>query len=163
MERWLAFVLLLCLARADAFCPSVTVPRPGARSFASRPHPLLRECHDGALQLQLCKLAQRGLSVEIRMLGRDDEDGMGENDEAFALGELASRIREIEAAQARSVEELAQGVQLRAKELREADELEAQILSGSSKDTPVSLPVVVFDALLPNQRLEGSTDDPTFW
>ena len=59
MERWLAFVLLLCLARADAFCPSVTVPRPGARSFASRPHPLLRECHDGALQLQLCKLAQR--------------------------------------------------------------------------------------------------------
>lgn len=155
-------MLLLCsVARADAFCLSVAVPRPGVRSFASRtndlaglPHPLLRECHDGAI-----KLAHRGL----RMLGRDGEDGTGEDDEAFALGELASRIREIEAAKARSVEELAEGVQLRAKELREADELEAKILSGSSKDTPVSLPVVVFDALLPNQVLEGSTDDPTFW
>ena len=176
MERWHAlYVLLLCsLARADAFCPSVAVPLPRARSFASRhsdtaTHPrllasafltlTLRECHDGALQLQLCKPAQRGL----RMLGRDGEDGTGEDDEAFALGELASRIREIEAAKARSVEELAEGVQLRAKELREADELEAQILSGSRKDRPVSLPVVVFDALLPNQQLEGSTDDPTFW
>ena len=93
---------------------------------------------------------------------RSGEDQGSEGDDAFLLDELSRRIQDVEAAKAKSVEVLAEGVQLRAAQLREADELEAKLRSSTSKGTTIQLPVVVFDALLPNQRLEGSTDDPTF-
>jgi len=91
-------VLLLCsLARTDAFCPSIAPVRPGghcswAKGVASRLHPRLGD-------LAKCPMLPRGL----RALGPGGEEGdevvIGEgDDDEDVLGNLASRILEIEAA-----------------------------------------------------------------
>ncbi|KAL7491272.1 hypothetical protein ACHAWT_000671 [Skeletonema menzelii] len=51
------------------------------------------------------------------------------------------------------------GLQNRVNKIVEADELDTVM---SSKDAIVELPVVTLDALLPNQKLQGTTTDPTF-
>ena len=95
MERHLKSVLcvlLLCsLTRTDAFCPSITPVRPGghcswAKGVASRSH------------RRLCHLAKCPLQTLLRALGPGGEDRAGDDDDDDALGDLASRILEIEAA-----------------------------------------------------------------
>eukprot|EP00984_Skeletonema_dohrnii_P018715 scaffold8790_cov126-Skeletonema_dohrnii-CCMP3373.AAC.8 len=72
---------------------------------------------------------------------------------------LTQRIAEVQERESVFVS----GLQNRVKKIVEADELDTVM---SSKDANnniiVDLPVVCLDALLPNQRLQGSTTDPTF-
>jgi hypothetical protein len=51
------------------------------------------------------------------------------------------------------------GLQKRADNLAKAEAMEMLYDKG---DVVVNLPVICFDALLPGQRLQGSTTDPTF-
>ena len=144
----LLLVLLVLLTAVNAFCPAgAPVQTCLARAFALPPH-ICRKKNS----LQCRRWHQQ---YGLRALG--GEDGPGEDD-GLGMDELASRIQKIEDAKARSVEALAEGLQLRANELREAKETEELVI----RDKAANLPVVVFDALLPNQRLEGSTTDPTF-
>ena len=101
--------------------------------------------------------------------GSDDEPKEEQADFAFDMGDLSRRIRDLQEKEVEKREEnaekLAQGLQRRANEVRVADEMEARVMNSSSSTmdtTTVSLPVVAFDALLPRQRLTGSTEDPTF-
>jgi hypothetical protein len=75
----------------------------------------------------------------------------------FNLDELARRIDQLKTSQTEQTEALADGLSNRVKELQAARDIQTQIESGC-----VSLPVLSFDALLPGQRLEGSTQDETF-
>ena len=55
------------------------------------------------------------------------------------------------------------GLQRRVDKIVKADELDAAMsLKDENNNIIVDMPVVTMDALLPNQRLTGSTTDPTF-
>src|SRR5210317_484465 len=68
---------------------------------------------------------------------------------------LTKRIAEVQASESVFVS----GLQRRVDKIVKADELDAAM---SLKNIIVDMPVVTMDALLPNQRLTGSTTDPTF-
>jgi hypothetical protein len=90
LSKVLCLLLLCSLARTDAFCPSIAPVRPGghcswAKGVASRLHPRLGD-------LAKCPMQPRGL----RALSLGGEDGAGDDDDDDALGDLASRILEIE-------------------------------------------------------------------
>ena len=65
---------------------------------------------------------------------------------------LSDRIAQVE----QNESTLIAGLQKRAKAVAKADE------EFNKNNGVVELPVICLDALLPNQRLEGSTSDPTF-
>ena len=67
---------------------------------------------------------------------------------------LSDRIAQVE----QNESTLIAGLQKRAKAVAKADEE----FNSNGSNGVVELPVICFDALLPNQRLEGSTSDPTF-
>ncbi|KAL7536305.1 hypothetical protein ACHAXR_007069 [Thalassiosira sp. AJA248-18] len=75
---------------------------------------------------------------------------------------LSQRISQVEQSESSFVA----GLQRRVKSVAKAEEFDMTISNGSEEKSRepivVDLPVVCFDALLPNQRLSGSTTDPTF-
>jgi len=82
----------------------------------------------------------------------DDDD---EKTLSFNNKSLTQRIAELQASESVFVS----GLQRRVDKIVKADELDAAM---SLKNIIVDMPVVTMDALLPNQRLTGSTTDPTF-
>jgi hypothetical protein len=55
------------------------------------------------------------------------------------------------------------GLQRRVDKIVKADELDAAMsLKDENNNIIIDMPVVIMDALLPNQRLTGSTTYPTF-
>ncbi len=94
----------------------------------------------------------RGRAPALQNAADDD------NDEAFSKS-LMQRIAEVQESESVFVS----GLQNRVNKVVEADELDTLLLSKDENNiTIVDLPVVTMDALLPNQRLQGSTTDPTF-
>ena len=81
------------------------------------------------------------------------------NDESSFSESLSQRIVEVRESESAFVS----GLQNRVNKIVEADELDT-VMSSKDEDnnTIVELPVVTLDALLPNQKLQGSTTDPTF-
>ena len=87
-------------------------------------------------------------------MGTEDKDEEGINmDMTF----LAQRINELKSTEEKAGDALASGLSGRVKELQASQEMEQQLETGR-----VSLPVISFDALLPGQRLQGSTQDSSF-
>ena len=68
---------------------------------------------------------------------------------------LSKRIRDVQQTQ----ESFIDGIQKRVNIVSKSQEFDDELLRGSGT---VELPTICFDALLPNQRLSGSTTDPTF-
>ena len=87
----------------------------------------------------------------------DDND-----DSSSTSTSLSDRIAQVK----QNEESFISGLQKRVNSIARAEEFESSISYGknSTGGEPiiVDLPVVCFDALLPNQRLTGSTTDPTF-
>lgn len=95
----------------------------------------------------------RGRAPALRNAADDD------NDEISFNKSLMQRIAEVEESESVFVS----GLQNRVNKVVEADELDSVMLSkDASNNTIVDLPVLTLDALLPNQKLQGSTTDPTF-
>jgi hypothetical protein len=96
----------------------------------------------------------RALRQIISLRNTADDD-----DETSFSKSLTLRIAEVQESESLFVS----GLQNRVNKIVEADKLDTTM---SSKDANnniiVDLPVVTLDALLPNQRLTGSTTDPTF-
>ena len=111
------------------------------------------------------------ISRGLRSSASTSDDDPEEEKEGlvFNLDGLSRRIRDMEEQESEraevNAEKLAKSLQRRVKEVRVADAAEARVMRSFTTDTDstaVSLPVVAFDALLPGQRLTGSTEDPTF-
>jgi hypothetical protein len=85
-----------------------------------------------------------------------------DNDEktwSFNNKSLTKRITEVQASESVFVS----GLQRRVDKIVKADELDAAMsMKDENNNIIVDMPVVTMDALLPNQRLTGSTTDPTF-
>ena len=81
----------------------------------------------------------------------DDDD---EKTWSFNNKSLTQRIAEVQASESVFVS----GLQRRVDKIVKADELNAAM----NNNIIIDMPVVTMDALLPNQRLTGSTTDPTF-
>lgn len=82
-----------------------------------------------------------------------------DNDETSFSKSLTQRIAEVQESESLFVS----GLQKRVNKIVEADKLVTIMSSRDAKNNIiVDLPVVTLDALLPNQRLTGSTTDPTF-
>lgn len=79
------------------------------------------------------------------------------NDDEMLSSSLSERIRLLQEKEATQENRLS----MRIKGLQKAQELQ-EIVESSDEVEQVELPVVSFDSLLPKQRLEGRTDDPTF-
>ena len=81
----------------------------------------------------------------------DDESSFSES-----LSQRIAEVRESESA-------FVSGLQNRVNKIVEADELDTVMSTKDANNkTVVELPVVTLDALLPNQKLQGTTTDPTF-
>lgn len=132
---WLALASSCLSWRVSAFCPHLSLRCAGTRS--SR--------------------AQCGRASQLPVRA-EDKDG------EFGADALTRRIQEIQEAKAKSIDKLAEGLHQRADELRAADVIKALVLASpqSRNASAVRLPVIAFDALLPQQRLTGSTQDETF-
>lgn len=95
----------------------------------------------------------RGRAPALRNAADDD------NDEISFSKSLKQRIAEVQESESVFVS----GLQNRVNKVVEADELDSVMLSKDANNiTIVDLPVLTFDALLPNQKLQGTTTDPTF-
>lgn len=103
----------------------------------------------------------------------DDDDGTDNNnnddnndntDSPFDAEMLSNRIREVEQSESENLNEFTSGLQQRVRELQAAKAIEEELFDNNESNTSSSssLPVICFDALLPNQKLEGSTTDTTF-
>jgi hypothetical protein len=89
------------------------------------------------------------------LLRHDD----GEKTWSFNNKSLTQRIAEVKASESVFVS----GLQRRVDKIIQADDLDAAMsLKDENNNIIVDMPVVTMDALLPNQRLTGSTTDPTF-
>lgn len=75
----------------------------------------------------------------------------------FNMTGLNNRIKEVKKKESELSDTFTTGIYQRVQELKSSGIIEKEIETGC-----VSLPVLCFDALLPGQRMEGSTDDPTF-
>lgn len=90
---------------------------------------------------------------------RDDNTDGDEDDEKSFTQSLSERISQVEQNESYFVA----GLQRRVQSVTKAEEFDLSLISNNGNETNiVELPVVCFDALLPNQRLAGSTTDPTF-
>jgi hypothetical protein len=104
----------------------------------------------------------------------NENDGDGGDDGSqsslFDAKALSNRIKQVRDSESETTEIFASGLEQRVRELRSAKAIEEKIDSisngeandGNSSPPLLSLPVICFDALLPNQKLEGSTEDTTF-
>jgi hypothetical protein len=88
------------------------------------------------------------MSSRISMAGIKDDGALSSS--------LSERIRQLQEKEAAEENRLA----MRIKGLQKSQELQDMVESEEVQQ--VELPVVSFDSLLPKQRLEGRTDDPTF-
>lgn len=100
---------------------------------------------------------------------KEDDDANNNNDEDpfFDLEELSRRIGNIESNEKKASDIFTEGLKQRTRELEMAEEVERSILSPTDESTSkhaqlIKLPCIVFDALLPKQRLKGNTEDPVF-
>jgi hypothetical protein len=98
---------------------------------------------------------------------KDNEDtitnssSLSSSTDASMIGSLlAQRIQQLQDQQSKKDQATLQILHSRIQEVRASEQMNNQIFS----TTPqlVQLPVMTMDALLPKQRLEGRTDDPTF-
>ena len=87
--------------------------------------------------------------------GSDDEEKGAEG--TLDMGELARRINALSVVEAEKSATFEEGLRRRTRDVAAAEALDRSTL-----EPEAFLPVITFDALLPNQRLSGSTDDPTF-
>lgn len=110
-----------------------------------RVSPCIRHQHTSTI------LKQSNIEIFQDFDSYPNEESSTNNDE-FSKS-LSDRIAAVKEAQSNFV----RGLQKRVDTLAKAEELEVTMLSGV-----VDLPVICFDALLPGQRLSGSTTDPTF-
>ncbi len=109
---------------------------------------------------ELLPRSRTTLSVE----GKDGDDGSDETPAAFDADDLSKRIQKVKDSESEASNKFTSGLEQRVRELRSAEAIEEKF-DGDDKDSPsslLSLPVICFDAILPNQKLEGSTEDPTF-
>ena len=97
----------------------------------------------------------------------------GDQHDNFNAAELSSRINQLKRKESDDLEET---LSQRIKELSRSDSIQAEIDiyetskqdrdsmddHGSSSSLHLKLPVICFDAVLPNQKIEGRTDDSTF-
>ena len=74
------------------------------------------------------------------------------------MAELSRRISDLSESERQTSETFEQGLQRRVASVAASEQLEAKALSSGT----TNLPAIVFDQLLPNQRLTGRTTDPTF-
>lgn len=79
------------------------------------------------------------------------------NDENFNFVELSNRIKQIKKSESESGDRFTSGLHQRIQELQSANVIKEQFENGTS-----FLPFISLDALLPKQKLKGSTEDPTF-
>ena len=74
------------------------------------------------------------------------------------MAELSRRISDLSESERQTSKTFEQGLQRRVASVAASEQLEAKALSSGT----TNLPAIVFDQLLPNQRLTGRTTDPTF-
>ena len=90
---------------------------------------------------------------------KNTADDNNEKTWSFNNKSLTQRIAEVHASESVFVS----GLQRRVDKIVKADELDAAMsMKDENNNIIVDMPVVTMDALLPNQRLTGSTTDPTF-
>ena len=119
------------------------------------------------LQLIICSSAIASWQVDADasllftscLKRKNTADDDGEKTWSFNNKSLTQRIAEVQASESVFVS----GLQRRVDKIVKADELDAAMsLKDENNNIIVDMPVVTMDALLPNQRLTGSTTDPTF-
>ena len=170
------FIILLGLT-ASCLLPGLSTAF-SSNGMPIEPAPLLNARRRPPRSIELAPLstARRrppcfSMSRGLRSSASTSDDDPEEEQEGlvFKLDGLSRRIRDVEEEESEraevNAEKLAKSLQRRVKEVRVADAAEARVMRSFSTDTDstaVSLPVVAFDALLPGQRLTGSTEDPTF-
>ena len=109
---------------------------------------------------QKLTISSRKSKILVQMSSDNDldeqygEEGKNENDVDSNMDVLSKRIGDLEG-KSQSFEE---GLLRRVRVLSKATAMEEQLLLEKTQD----LPVICFDALLPKQRLKGSTQDVTF-
>lgn len=97
-------------------------------------------------------------------LSLEDSDNDEGQSSGFDASNLSKRIQELKDSESEAMDTFTSGIEQRVRELRSAKAIEDKFFSNTedSSSSLLSLPVICFDALLPNQKLEGSTEDPTF-
>ena len=89
------------------------------------------------------------------------ENNSGDSDsdnDSDMMAELSRRISDLSESERQTSETFEQGLQRRVASVAASEQLEAKALTSGT----TNLPAIVFDQLLPNQRLTGRTTDPTF-
>lgn len=104
--------------------------------------------------------ARRYLSPLPPLQSSSTSSSPSENDDndSDMMAELSRRISDLSESERQTSETFQQGLQRRVASVAASDELEAKALTSGT----TNLPAIVFDQLLPNQRLAGRTTDPTF-
>mmetsp|Transcript_10221 Transcript_10221/g.22722 ORF Transcript_10221/g.22722 Transcript_10221/m.22722 type:complete len:183 (-) Transcript_10221:2157-2705(-) len=133
-------------------------------SLLSTPSAYINVLLNGAARSSDTLLVRTRLNERID--GSEFGDSIGNNDDdddstSSFTQSLSERIAQVEQNESSFVA----GLQKRVKSVTSAEEFDSAMSSyvtGENNSTVVELPVVCFDALLPNQRLTGSTTDPTF-
>ena len=98
----------------------------------------------------------------------DDDDNHNQQQQqqpTFDAEQLSNRIKEVKKSESRMNDQFTSGLQQRVQELQSSKAIEELLFNNdndNNNDVKLSLPVIIFDALLPQQKLEGSTEDTTF-
>ena len=72
---------------------------------------------------------------------------------------LTNRIQQMKESESENSDKFTSGLHQRIQEIRSSKQMEEQLLDDSKTSY---LPVICMDAMLPNQRMEGKTEDTTF-
>jgi hypothetical protein len=100
--------------------------------------------------------------------GDDNQQQEQQKQPTFDAEQLSNRIKEVEKSESRMNDQFTSGLQQRVQELQSSKAIEELLFNNNdndnddNNDVKLSLPVISFDALLPKQKLEGSTEDTTF-
>jgi hypothetical protein len=105
----------------------------------------------------------------------DDNNDNDENQQQqqqqpiFNAEQLSNRIKEVKKSESIMNDQFTSGLQQRVQELQSSKGIEELLFNNGNDNNDnddnallLSLPVISFDALLPKQKLEGSTEDTTF-
>lgn len=112
------------------------------------------------LHVQFASFKPTGACMHSSMLqlSADDSSSSSSMDDTnFNTTQLSDRIQQMKVSESEACDKFTSGLNQRVRELQSASEVEKQFDQGRA-----FLPVISLDALLPNQKLEGSTQDPTF-
>ena len=138
------------------------------RSSNTRNSNIGKPCNDQRLPQRLAWYQRNFCSLPVAPLysadSDDDSHQQYDNGDAYDSQTLLSlRIQQLKDKEAQEARAVSQALTARVQELQQSKRMDDLLLDDTATSPQVvHLPVVCMDALLPQQPLEGRTEDPTF-